>query len=55
MMAAVSIRTSSAGATGSRTPTARALELGGWCTVLPASPTGTVVEWHVTKIHEERP
>jgi signal transduction histidine kinase len=35
--------------------TARALDLGGWCTIMPASPTGTVVEWHVTKIREERP
>jgi signal transduction histidine kinase len=34
---------------------ARALELGGWCTITPAASGGTVVEWHVTKIGEERP
>jgi signal transduction histidine kinase len=32
--------------------TARALELGGWCTVTSAEPHGTVVEWHVTKTAE---
>jgi signal transduction histidine kinase len=35
--------------------TARALELGGWCTVGAVEPQGTVVEWHVAKVRGDRP
>ena len=33
--------------------TARALELNGWCTIKPAEPRGTEVEWHVTRLGED--
>ena len=34
---------------------ARAVELDGWCTVSKDPAGGTVAEWHVTQINEERP